>query len=116
MIRCKRIYNQPDPGDGYRVLVDRLWPRGVAKTEARLDAWLRDIAPSTELRKWYHQNDDQWDEFAVRYRKELDRPDACAALGHLRELAESGTVTLLFSSRNETRNNASVLAELLRES
>jgi uncharacterized protein YeaO (DUF488 family) len=111
-VRIKRIYDAPDPGDGRRVLVDRLWPRGVSKERAALDRWLPDVAPSTELRKGYCHADERWDEFRVRYRAELqDNPQ----LGELRALADAGDLTLLYGSRDETHNQAVVLAEVLTD-
>jgi uncharacterized protein YeaO (DUF488 family) len=107
----KRVYDDPDPTDGYRVLVDRLWPRGVTKERAALDLWAKDAAPSTELRQWFHAHPDEFAEFARRYRAELgDGP----AVARLRELGrEHPTVTLLFSVRDAIDNHARVLAEHL---
>jgi uncharacterized protein YeaO (DUF488 family) len=110
----KRIYAPRSDADGYRVLVDRLWPRGKSKAAAAIDLWLRDIAPSTELRTWYGHEVARWPEFRTRYRDEL------ATHGELLErLLEierrEGTVTLLFAARDETHNEAEVLAEVLRE-
>jgi len=113
-IAVKRIYEDPAATDGCRVLVDRLWPRGLSKERAALDHWFRDVAPSNELRRWYGHDPDKWDEFRRRYRAELDADPS--VLDPLRQLMEKEkTVTLLFSSRNETRNNAVALAEILRE-
>jgi len=107
----KRVYDDPAPSDGYRVLVDRLWPRGVTKERAALDLWAKEAAPSTELRRWFHAHPDQFAEFARRYRAELD---ANPAAGQLRELArEYPTVTLLYSVRDPANNHARVLADHL---
>ena len=110
----KRVYELPSPSDGVRVLVDRLWPRGLTKQAAALDAWLKDLAPSDELRKWYHSHPDQWSTFRERYRKELSSEKAGAALQQLYELRDTHKqLTLLFASRNLERNNALVLKQLM---
>lgn len=112
-IRVKRIYRAARVSDGKRVLVDRLWPRGLSKDRARLDLWCREIAPSDALRRWYHADPGGWDAFTARYRQELAaRPELVRELA---ELAETGVVTLLFGSKDEERNNATVLADVLRE-
>jgi len=112
-IRVKRIYRAARVSDGKRILVDRLWPRGVAKDRARLFAWRQEIAPSDDLRLWFHAHPDQWEAFVTRYREEL------AANGDLaRELAgyaEEGVVTLLYASKDEAHNNAAVLRDYLRQ-
>jgi len=113
-IAIKRVYDLPAPQDGTRVLVDRLWPRGLSKEAAALDAWLKNLAPSDELRKWYHAYPEQWEKFRDRYLKELSSGKAEEALQELYALVEKNRlVTLLFGSRNEERNNATVLKELL---
>ncbi len=113
-IALKRAYEKPAPSDGARILVDRLWPRGVTKEGARINAWLRDLAPSTELREWSHANPEQWRLFRKRYLKELRAPAAGAALEKLYQLAKGKqTLTLLYASRNLEHNNAVVLKELL---
>lgn len=113
-VTVKRVYEEPSRTDGTRVLVDRLWPRGVSKQKAALDAWLRDLAPSDELRKWFHEHPEIWTAFRKRYLKELTSPQAAAALEKLYELARGPKqLTLIFSSRNEERNNATVLRDLL---
>ena len=110
----KRVYEAVSPADGARVLVDRLWPRGLTKAGAALDEWLRDLAPSDELRRWYHARPDQWASFRRKYLKELSHPEAEKALRQLYQIShQRKRVTLLFASRNETRNNAVVLKELL---
>jgi len=113
-VTVKRVYEKPARGDGYRVLVDRLWPRGLSKGQAALDAWLRDLAPSDELRHWFHARPESWLAFCKRYLKELAAPEAAEALDELYRLAHrKKNLTLLFASRNEDRNNAVVLKDLL---
>jgi uncharacterized protein YeaO (DUF488 family) len=113
-IHIKRVYEPAEQSDGYRVLVDRLWPRGLTKDEASLDEWLRDIAPSSELRHWYAHEPEHWSEFKRRYRHELRRDPAAAALSHLRdEIVTHKTVTLLYGAKDEQHNNAIVLLEYL---
>lgn len=113
-ISVKRVYEKAARSDGTRILVDRLWPRGLSKENARIHAWLRELAPSNELRQWYHAHPEAWADFRKRYLKELTRPETEAALEKLHGLADGNKrVTLLFASRNETRNNAVVLKELL---
>jgi uncharacterized protein YeaO (DUF488 family) len=110
----KRVYEEPARTDGTRVLVDRLWPRGLSKARAAVDKWLRDLAPSDALRKWFHARPDGWTIFRKRYLKELARPESAEALGELYRLAnQRKRLTLLFASRNEERNNATVLKDLL---
>ena len=113
MIRIKRVYNQPDLSDGVRILVDRLWPRGLKKAEARIDEWRWDLAPSSALRKWFHHDPRKWDEFQRRYRNELKARGKIEELQELAGRAKRGTITLLFGARNEKHNNAVVLKELL---
>ena len=113
-VAVKRVYEAPSGKDGTRVLVDRLWPRGLTKERASLDAWLRDLAPTDQLRQWYHQRPEAWALFRKRYLKELARAEAGAPLEQLYRLAsESRQLTLLFASKNEVRNNAVVLRDLL---
>ena len=112
-IRTKRIYDPPDVADGRRVLVDRLWPRGVRKEAAALTLWLKDIAPSPELRRWFGHDPARWAEFARRYRAELAANPA--ALARLGELARSGRVTLLYGARDAVHNHALVVADALRD-
>lgn len=112
-VTVKRVYEKPSHADGQRVLVDRLWPRGVSKEEAGIDQWLKDLAPSDALRKWYHASDN-WLVFKKRYYKELCSPEASAALETLYALlAGHAQVTLIYSSRNLERNNAVALKELI---
>lgn len=96
-IQTKRIYNDSASSDGTRVLVDRLWPRGVSKDEAHLDVWLKDIAPSEELRQWYDHDPDRWEKFRERYRSELDRAEE--PIRRLIEFADTGTLTLLYAAK-----------------
>lgn len=113
-VAVKRVYEPVSRTDGSRVLVDRLWPRGLTKARAALDEWLRDLAPSNELRHWYHARPDHWQAFRKKYLKELANPDAEGALRTLYVLArKKKRLTLLFASKNEDRNNATVLKELL---
>lgn len=112
-VRVRRIYDDPTPGDGTRVLVDRLWPRGVSKARAHLDEWCKEIAPSAELRKWYHHDPSLFEEFARRYRVELTEPGRAAALAHLRQRATAHTLTLLTASRAVDISEAVVLADLI---
>lgn len=113
--RLKRVYEPWAEEDGERYLVDRLWPRGLKREEARLAGWLRELAPSDELRRFFGHDPSRWEEFRERYRRELSRPDIAPLLEELRAKARSGTVTLLYAARDEKRNNALVLKELLEE-
>lgn len=112
MVRIKRIYDEPAAEDGQRILVDRLWPRGISKDKARIDEWLKEIAPSDELRKWFGHDPARWEEFRERYRQELEAKAELVA--GLRKLAAEGTVTLLFAAKDEEHNNAVELKEMLR--
>jgi uncharacterized protein YeaO (DUF488 family) len=113
-VAVKRVYEPVSRADGVRVLVDRLWPRGLTKEDAAIKFWLRDLAPSTELRQWFHSRPDAWRMFRKRYLKELMSPEGTAAVEKLYDLAVSRKkVTLLYASRNQERNNAVVLKELL---
>jgi uncharacterized protein YeaO (DUF488 family) len=113
-VTIKRVYLKPSADDGARVLVDRLWPRGLTKESASLDAWLRDLAPSSELRKWFHLHPQQRSKFRERYLKELSAEPAAEALEQLYALRnQNARVTLLFASKNEEYNNAVVLRELV---
>lgn len=109
----RRIYESPAPQDGTRVLVDRLWPRGMSKEKADLDEWLRDVAPSTELRRWYHHDPERYDEFRRRYYAELEDADHRAALKRLRELAAGSRVTLLTATKDVDHSEAAALAQWL---
>jgi uncharacterized protein YeaO (DUF488 family) len=112
MIRLKRVYLPKSPDDGTRILVDRLWPRGLTKTRAAVDLWLKDVAPSDALRKWFAHDPDKWPEFQKRYRAQLRKNPA--PLKTLRQHAKAGHVTLLFGARDEDRNEARVLQALLQ--
>jgi uncharacterized protein YeaO (DUF488 family) len=114
-VRVRRVYDAPEASDGRRVLVDRLWPRGMTKERARLDEWCKGAAPSTELRKWYAHDPQRFAEFRRRYRAELDEDrERAHAVDHLRELAAQGPVTLLTATRDADASEAAVLADLLR--
>ncbi|MEE1944887.1 DUF488 domain-containing protein [Pedobacter sp. KR3-3] len=110
-IKTKRIYEAPSTADGYRVLVDRLWPRGLKKEDAQIALWLKAVAPSNELRKWFHHEESNWPMFVLRYRAELQNNEA---LQELKELAEAHqTITLLYGAKDEAHNQAIVLKQLL---
>lgn len=110
-IQVARVYDHPGPDDGRRILVDRLWPRGFRKDDPRVGTWFKDVAPSKELREWYSHQPERFDEFAARYRKELQGSEA---LGELRTLAERGVVTLVTATRQVDGSHAAVLATLLK--
>lgn len=112
-VAMRRAYEAPGRNDGYRVLVDRVWPRGVTKEALRLDEWNRDIAPSTELRRWYGHEPERWEEFRRRYRLELTKGTARAALEALAARARTRRVTLVFGARDAEHSQAAVLRELL---
>jgi uncharacterized protein YeaO (DUF488 family) len=112
-VTVKRVYEKAARGDGARVLVDRLWPRGVSKARAAVDAWMRDLAPSDELRRWFHARPEAWPAFRKRYLKELADPGAEQVLDQLYRMARRRKLTLLFASKNERHNNAIVLKDLL---
>ncbi len=111
MIKTKRAYDPASADDGKRILVDRLWPRGLKKEKARIDEWLKDIAPSTELRKWYSHDPDKWEEFKKRYKNEIK--DKKSILDELKAESRKQTITLIFSSREAQLNNAEALKEFL---
>ncbi len=113
MIRIKRVYEAPGKDDGERILVDRLWPRGVTREKARIESWIREIGPSADLRKWFGHDPTRWDEFQRRYEKELQDTEAQAVLRHLAARSRRGTVTLVFGARDELHNNAMVLKHLI---
>jgi uncharacterized protein YeaO (DUF488 family) len=113
MIEIKRVYEKPAKADGWRVLVDRLWPRGMKKETARVDVWMKDVAPSTALRKWFGHEPEKWSEFRKRYRRELERKTEL--LAELKKMAkEHGTLTLLYGAKDEEHNDAVALADLLK--
>ncbi len=112
-VLVRRAYEAPGPDDGYRVLVDRVWPRGRSRDELRLDEWARDLGPSTELRRWFGHDPPRWDEFRERYRRELADPGQAAKLDELAERARRGRLTIVYGARDETHNQARVIAEEL---
>jgi uncharacterized protein YeaO (DUF488 family) len=112
-MKVARVYSDPEPDDGERVLVDRLWPRGFRKGDPRIGRWLPNVAPSTELRKWYSHRPERFDEFAARYAAELETPEGAAALDELRQVMRDGPVTLLTATRDVDGSHVAVLAELL---
>jgi uncharacterized protein YeaO (DUF488 family) len=113
-VRVGRAYDEPTGEDGARVLVDRIWPRGLSKEKAGLDEWCKAVAPSTELRRWYGHAPERFEEFGRRYRAELEEPERAEALQHLRDLARHGTLTLLTATKHADISEAVVLADLLR--
>lgn len=120
-VRLRRAYDDPEPGDGFRVLIDRLWPRGLTKAHARIDLWMKDVAPSTDLRRWYHADLTRWPEFRKRYKAELTAHDgpAHAAFAELRAIVREHTkrgkkgVTLVYGARDAEQNHAIVLRDVL---
>jgi uncharacterized protein YeaO (DUF488 family) len=114
-VKVRRVYDAPARGDGTRVLVDRIWPRGLTKAKADLDEWCKAVAPSTELRKWYRHDPARFGEFTRRYRGELQDAERSDALDHLRSLAKKRNLTLLTATKSPEISEAEVLAELLRK-
>lgn len=114
-VQVRRVYEAPADSDGTRVLVDRIWPRGLTKVKAALDEWCKPVAPSTELRQWYSHDPRLFEEFGRRYRSELTDPERAEALAHLRELAKGGTLTLLTATKQPEISEAAVLASLLQD-
>lgn len=112
-LKIKRIYDVPESSDGYRLLVDRLWPRGLSKEKASIDEWLRDIAPSDELRKWFSHDRERWNEFRAKYWKELEGKNTLVEA--IRKRAAKGMVTLLYSTRETVANNAAALKEFIEQ-
>ncbi|WP_042143986.1 DUF488 domain-containing protein [Paucisalibacillus sp. EB02] len=114
-IQCKRVFDTYSEEDGIRILVDRLWPRGLSKEKAKLDYWLKEVAPTHELRKWYHQNLDEFEEFKIRYEAELTQDKQKEAIEQLIELVvgNDGPVTLLYGAKNEENNQAVILKQIL---
>ncbi len=113
-LRLQRAYEDPQAGDGYRVLVDRVWPRGRSREQLKLDEWARELGPSNELRRWFGHDPSRWDEFQARYRSELAAPQNQAALDALAQRTARGTVTLLYGARDEEHNQARVIEEEIR--
>lgn len=112
-VQVRRAYDPPSPDDGTRVLVDRLWPRGLSKQRAQLDEWCKQISPSPELRTWYAHDPAKFQAFTERYHAELQDPERAAALAHLRELATHGKLTLITATKNSSISEAQVLADIL---
>ena len=113
-VRVRRVYEDPEPDDGTRVLVDRLWPRGLTKAKAALDDWCKDVAPSDELRRWYGHDPGRFAEFSRRYQRELEDPGREEAMTHLRSLSKGRSLTLLTATKEPDISEAAVLAGLLR--
>ena len=111
-IAIKRVYQEPEPADGFRILVDRLWPRGLSKERAKIDLWLKEVAPSTELRKWFNHDPAKWAEFQKRYKQELKSKSD--QLDVIKEKIHQGPVTLLYGAKDEAHNEAVVLLAMLR--
>ena len=112
MIKTKRMYDSPSPEDGYRILVDKLWPRGIKKEDAKLDEWAKNLAPSNTLRKWFDHKEERFEEFSQRYKEELrEQKDG---LNHILEVASNKDVTLLYAAKNTNLNNAAVLYKVLK--
>ena len=110
-LKIKRVYEKPDARDGFRILVDRLWPRGMTKEKAAVDLWLKEVAPSTELRKWFYHDPEKWKEFQKKYREELkNNPEAVSSL---KGQAKKGTVTLLYGAKDQIHNEALVLKDFV---
>ena len=110
-LRIKRVYQLPDTEDGVRVLVDRLWPRGVRKAEAAIERWAKEVAPSTELRRWFGHDPSRWEEFRRRYKAELSHN--AALMNELRAIAQKGHLTLVYAARDEVHNEAVMLRDVL---
>lgn len=112
MIKIKRAYKPPEESDGFRILIDRLWPRGVSKEKAKLDLWLKDVAPSNELRKWFSHDPSKWQEFQEKYRAELKNKNQI--LNEIKDLEKDNeTLTLIYSAKDEEHNNAVVLKDVI---
>ena len=115
MLKVKRVYEKPSAADGERFLVDRLWPRGLKKQDAHLQAWLRDLAPSAELRRWFSHDPQRWQEFRHRYVEELEDPEKTSQIEDLLQRVRQGTATLVFAAKDEEKNNAVVLKHYLEQ-
>lgn len=113
-VKLKRVYDNPEQADGVRILVDRLWPRGLTKDKAGLDEWIPDIAPSNSLRRWFGHKPERWKEFQKRYKKELSSPKRKVILAKLKRMARISTVTLLYAAKDTDQNNAVAMAEFLK--
>ena len=115
MLKLKRAYDTPEPGDGKRILVDRLWPRGISKTIAHLDGWMKELAPSDELRKWFGHDDTRWEEFRKRYILELKSPEKVKLIHDLRVMVEGEPITLVYGAKDVEHNNGVVLKQFIEE-
>lgn len=115
MVKIKRAYDEPDASDGERYLVDRLWPRGVSKDAARLADWLKDLAPSDELRRWFDHDPQRWAEFRKRYEAELEKSGNMDLLDKLAQKAKAVTITLVYAAKDKEHNNAAVLKKLIEQ-
>lgn len=113
MLKTKRVYEKKDPGDGKRILVDRLWPRGLTREEAAIDEWMKDLAPSDELRRWFGHKPEKWAGFRERYIGELSSPDKAGLLEKVARTARQSTVTMLYAAKDVEHNNAEVLREII---
>ncbi len=112
MLKIKRVYEMPDKSDGIRILVDRLWPRGISKEKSKIDHWMKDIAPNNGLRKWFNHKEERWQEFQRRYFEELkDKKDN---LNQLKKLGETKAITLLYAAKDTENNNAKALLEFIK--
>lgn len=116
MLKIKRAYEPAETSDGRRILIDRLWPRGVSKADARIDAWLKDLSPSTELREWFAHDQQKWEEFRKKYRQELSAPEKARLIEDIAQHARHNNVTLIFSAKDIEHNDALVLEELIQKS
>ena len=114
-IRIKRIYERARTSDGSRILVDRLWPRGMAKSTAKIDEWMKELAPSNALRKWFGHKPERWQEFQKRYRNELRQPEKQELMHHVRSMARKGIATLLYAAKDKEHNNAKALAKFIEK-
>jgi uncharacterized protein YeaO (DUF488 family) len=114
MLRTRRVYEKRNPGDGKRILVDRLWPRGLKREEAHIDEWMKDLAPSDELRQWFGHEPEKWPEFRRRYTQELISPDKARLLDKVARMAGEGNVTFVYAARDTEHNNAKVLVEIIQ--
>jgi uncharacterized protein YeaO (DUF488 family) len=116
MLKVKRVYESKEAGDGVRILVDKLWPRGLRSAEAGIDEWMKDVAPSDELRKWFAHDPEKWPEFKRKYTKELADPQKATLLKRIAESAATGNVTLVYAAKDTEHNNARVLKEFITKS
>ena len=113
MLKIKRAYDKAEKKDGKQILIDRLWPRGVSKSEANVDTWLKELAPSTELRKWFAHDPQKWEEFRKKYKAELDSPEKVKLLEDIAGQARRGDVTLIYSARDTEHSDVKVLVEII---